>query len=62
MTTQETKYIVICGNPSDGYDHTGPFDTHEDALEYVEHTHGADDDPVWIVHLQSPALKAGCVR
>ena len=48
-----TKYIVICGNPADGYDHTGPFDTHEDAEAYMGKGF-EDDDASWVVHLLEP--------
>lgn len=32
----EDKYIVIDGNPVDGFDYTGPFESEEDAIHYAE--------------------------
>lgn len=31
------KFIVINGNPADGLNFWGPFDTHEAAVEWAEH-------------------------
>jgi len=46
------KFIVIQGTPADGFDYFGPFDTPNDAAEYV----AADYSPVnwWVVPLITP--------
>lgn len=31
-----TQYIILCGNPVDGYDLYGPFDNDIDALRYAD--------------------------
>ena len=44
------RYILIFGNPVDGFNYRGPFDTHEDAHNY--------GDPIieewWIAELTPP--------
>jgi hypothetical protein len=30
------KYIVICGNPVDGFAYYGTFDTHEEAQAFAD--------------------------
>lgn len=47
------KFILITGNPVDGFTHEGPFDTHDDGVLYAERT----DDGVeswWVVPLHAP--------
>ena len=34
------KYIIIYGDPVDGFTFCGPFDTHEDAIDYAERAGG----------------------
>ena len=34
------RYLVLIGNVIDGVEFFGPFDTHEDALEYASRHHG----------------------
>ena len=47
------KFIVVMGNPVDGFIHIGPFDTFEDGTDYMEEErHNAD---MWLVLLQEPA-------
>ena len=47
------KFIVVMGNPVDGFTHIGPFEFWEDANKYCE------DDPspfdMWVVMLQEPS-------
>lgn len=33
--SNEYEYIIIEGNPVDGFDFTGPFDTFDEATEYA---------------------------
>jgi len=46
-------YIVIAGTPNDGFAFTGPFDSHEEALEWAENARLTDD--WWIAPLDAPA-------
>lgn len=36
-------YLIIVGNPLDGLNIFGPFDTQEDALWYGENNHQGED-------------------
>lgn len=36
VSTIEPKYIILHGNPIDGLYPIGPFNDHEEALEYAE--------------------------
>jgi hypothetical protein len=48
------KYIIIFGNPADGFEHIGPFDDGEAANEYADrHLRGRND--WWVVLLQEPS-------
>lgn len=49
---QTLNFIVIYGNPADGFSHVGPFASHADAARYA-----ADDVPAdwWVVMLDAPA-------
>jgi hypothetical protein len=49
------QFIVIYGNPADGFSHVGPFDSHDEASTYT-----ATDEPAnwWIVRLDAPAYAA----
>jgi hypothetical protein len=53
------QFIVIYGNPADGFSHVGPFDSHDEASTYA-----ATDDPAnwWIVRLDAPAYAADETR
>jgi hypothetical protein len=46
------KFIIIYGNPADGFNHVGPFDSRDEASSYA-----ANDSPAdwWIVMLDAPA-------
>ena len=46
------KYIIVYGNPIDGFNFRGPFDTHADAVTYGEHVE--DDEIWWITELNPP--------
>lgn len=48
-TDDEYEYIVMVGNPSDGFTHYGPFDSFDDADEWCR---GVSHD-TWIVQLHS---------
>ena len=49
---QPLQFIVIYGNPADGFHYVGPFASRDDAAQYA-----ADDTPAdwWIVVLDAPA-------
>lgn len=46
------KYILVFGNPADGFEHIGPFDSAEEASAYAERWLDGD---WWTVLLQEPA-------
>lgn len=47
------QFIVIYGNPTDGFNHVGPFSCRDDAVNYAE------SEPYngnwWITRLDAPA-------
>lgn len=45
-------YIIITGNPVDGFNYTGPFKSHDDALRYAEAYFEGNVDSYWICELQ----------
>jgi hypothetical protein len=45
-------YIVIKGDPVDGFEYIGPFDNSEAAEEYMD---TISNDATWSIKLQSPA-------
>jgi hypothetical protein len=46
------KYILITGDPVDGFFYYGPFDTNDDAVAYADdEQHGMD---WWVAELQPP--------
>ena len=50
-------FILIIGDPVDGFTHIGPFTTREDAIEVGERLTGKTDLYVgdwWIIPLTSP--------
>lgn len=48
------KFIIITGNPGDGFEYIGPFDTFDDA-HYQATTDGTiDDHEWWIITLTAP--------
>lgn len=46
------KYIIIYGDPKDGFVYVGPFDKFQQATEYAE-ADGKTD--WWVVELETPA-------
>ena len=46
----KTQWIVVQGNPSDGFIFHGPFKTSDDALDYAD----KNLDSWWIVQLTKP--------
>lgn len=44
------NFIVVRGNPIDGFYYHGPFKTHEDALAFAEDS----EEPWWIAELEEP--------
>lgn len=48
MTNQ--KYIVICGDPVNGFKYYGPFDTVEEAQHWAE----GDSHETWVAPLEFP--------
>ena len=51
------KYVILTGDPADGFAVTGPFETVDEASHYLDFDlHGED---AWIVELHAPALPKG---
>ncbi len=50
---EEEKYVVMVGNPSDGYKIYGVFDTFEDADEWIRHNDDVFMMDTWIMPLES---------
>jgi hypothetical protein len=50
--SQPIQFVVIYGNPADGFNYVGPFESRDDAALYA-----AEDTPAdwWIVMLDAPA-------
>ena len=44
------RYILITGNPVNGFKFCGPYDTHHDAVVDGEHVHNGD---WWVAELYS---------
>lgn len=51
---EETKYIIITGNPVDGLRFIGPFTTGVEAAEFVCADPYLDDHEWWIAKIESP--------
>jgi hypothetical protein len=47
------NYIVISGNPSDGFEYYGPFETFDDAAASIEHMHPNS----WVAEMLYPLKK-----
>jgi len=47
-------YIVLAGDPINGFVCIGPFATREDASTYIDEDPG--DETMWIVDLTPPSL------
>lgn len=50
----DTKYIIVYGNPCDGFNFRGPFDTPSQAVDYAEDTRGGCDELYWVTELNAP--------
>lgn len=48
------KYIVIMGNPVDGFDYIGPFNSFDEADEYVANERNPEN--FWIAQLATPEV------
>jgi hypothetical protein len=50
------QFVIIYGNPADGFSFVGPFNSRDDAAQYA-----ADDTPAdwWVVMLDAPATTQG---
>lgn len=47
------QYVLMIGNPADGFVVVGPFADHDQAQRYMEAE--ADVESMWIVELNAPA-------
>jgi len=48
-------WLVVVGDPQDGFTHYGPFTDHDTALRYAEQS----KDSWWVIPLLPPMLDAG---
>ena len=49
-------WIIICGNPTDGFEYIGPFSSFEDAHKEVNEDGNIDDHEWWITELTAPEI------
>jgi hypothetical protein len=47
---EQAAYVVLVGNPVDGFSVVGPFDSHEDAKGFCQ----GSDETWWIAKLEKP--------
>lgn len=47
------RFVMLIGNPGDGFVVVGPFDNHNEAFQYLEVERAKED--CWIVELHAPA-------
>lgn len=47
------QYVIMMGNPADGFVIVGPFNDRDTALAYME-SEPPSSENMWIVDLQSP--------
>lgn len=48
------KYLLIKGNPVDGFQFVGPFNYHGDAIDYADAHQLELEKDWWIAELQTP--------
>ena len=46
------QWVVVVGDPVEGFSYHGPFDTSEDACEYGDFHRGSNVDEYWVVPLR----------
>jgi hypothetical protein len=49
------NYIIVCGNPVDGFDYVGPFVDRDEATHYAEVENQRIGTYWWIAELVWPA-------
>jgi hypothetical protein len=54
MGDAKVKYVILTGNPADGFDVIGPFDGLEAAIQYARANIPAE---WWATVLESPDVK-----
>lgn len=47
-------WIIIYGNPIDGFGYIGPFDSHEEAVRYMDDEPSGHHDNMWTALLDLP--------
>jgi hypothetical protein len=50
------RWMLVTGNPVDGFVFTGPYETHEDVISAGDRVQDAD---WWIAPLQEPETETG---
>lgn len=48
---QRSRFVLIHGNPADGFEFVGPFDNAAEAVQYAEHSERAE---WWVAPLVAP--------
>lgn len=49
MIERVTLWIIICGNPMDGYSYFGPYTSRKEAIDKAEYFDGGN--PWWVTEL-----------
>ena len=47
------KYVIVCGNPRDGFKFTGPFEAQGDAIDYAD-AHLLNEKDWWVCEVSPP--------
>lgn len=51
MTSNIPQFVVVVGNPFDGFEIIGPFDNREEAIACIDNNPECDHDAAWIAAL-----------
>lgn len=51
---ERPEAVVMSGNPRDGFNIIGPFDTYDDALRYAENAYPELNADWWIILIEAP--------
>jgi hypothetical protein len=50
-----SRWVVLMGNPTDGFVVVGPFTFRESAIDYMETDPSYGQEPMWVVESHQPA-------
>lgn len=54
MKIEHIKWVAVEGDFSEGFQMVGPFNTHDEALEWAEKHKGGSTLPMFIANMVSP--------